>query len=93
MNYDKDNWKKLADVLKSPEFEKIHVLNRAQILDDSLNLAKTGKLDYELALDILDYLHHELDYVAWKAAEEDLNFLDNMLSGTKVYPKFKVKVK
>lgn len=90
VNYDEENWKRLAKLLKGSEFEKINVLNRAQIVDDSLNLAKNGRISYDLALDILDYLHQETDYVVWRAAEEDLTFLDNMLSGTKVYNKYKV---
>lgn len=43
VNYDIENWQILARVL-SEDHQAIHVLNRAQLLDDSFNLARTGKL-------------------------------------------------
>ena len=43
MNYDAQNWALLAAQLQR-DHTAIHVLNRAQIMDDALNLAKSGIL-------------------------------------------------
>lgn len=42
VNYDDDNWKLLILQLNT-NHEAIHVINRAQIIDDALNLARAGK--------------------------------------------------
>jgi ribosomal protein S4E len=42
--YDNDNWINLSRVLKSENSTKIPSLTRAQLLDDSLEMAKTGRL-------------------------------------------------
>ena len=47
MNYDKRNWALIAAQL-SRDHTAIHVINRAQLLDDALNLAKSGLLEYEV---------------------------------------------
>ena len=44
------------------------MVNRAQVIDDALNLAKSEIIDYETALSMTEYLHKEHDYVPWKAA-------------------------
>ena len=67
VNYDKRNWDMIATVL-TQEHDSIHVVNRAQAIDDALNLAKSDLVDYETALSMTEYLHNEQDYVPWKAA-------------------------
>ena len=52
VNYDEKNWKLLAKQLDE-DHESIHVLNRAQIIDDSLNIARAGVLDYKVGNDLL----------------------------------------
>ena len=46
----------------------IHVVNRAQIMDDALNLAKSDLLDYETALSVTGYLSSEVEYIPWASA-------------------------
>ena len=46
----------------------IHVINRAQIIDDAFNLARSNLLDYETALNVTGYLHKEVEYVPWSSA-------------------------
>ena len=67
MNYDSRNWKLIAKTLMK-NHTSIHVVKRAQIMDDALNLARSGLLDYATALTMTLYLKIELDYVPWKAA-------------------------
>lgn len=55
-----------------------------------MNLARAGILDYASALDVTKYLHHERDYVPWKAAINNLLYIDSMLIRTPNYDKMKV---
>lgn len=43
VNYDRPNWIALARVL-SESTNTIHLLNRAQLVDDAFNLARNGRL-------------------------------------------------
>uniref|UniRef100_A0A2A4J2H3 Aminopeptidase n=1 Tax=Heliothis virescens TaxID=7102 RepID=A0A2A4J2H3_HELVI len=81
VNYDLQNWKLLIKILKDPaRFQEIHIINRAQLVDDAMNLALTGRLDYRTALDVTSYLSHERSYVPWKAGLSALGYIDTMLS-------------
>ncbi|KAJ0178640.1 hypothetical protein K1T71_005415 [Dendrolimus kikuchii] len=81
VNYDHHNWQLLIKVLKDPgHFQNIHIINRAQMVDDAMNLALTGRLDYGTALDVTSYLSHERSYVPWKAGLSALGYIDTMLS-------------
>ncbi|XP_037296627.1 aminopeptidase N-like [Manduca sexta] len=81
VNYDQRNWELLIKILKDPKrFQDIHIINRAQMVDDAMNLALTGRLDYKTALDVTSYLAHERSYVPWKAGLSALGYIDTMLS-------------
>lgn len=73
VNYDNNLWKLLIQQLNGNNHEQIHLLNRAQLVDDSLNLARAGKIDYDIPLSILGYLIKEKDYVPW-ASVDSLTF-------------------
>lgn len=91
VNYDRHNWKLLTAYMQDAKtFDKIIPANRAQLIDDALNLARAGSLDYSVALNLTKYLVHENEYVPWKAALYSLNFLDSMLLKSGEYYKFKV---
>jgi len=64
VNYDNSNWRKIANYLNSDNYTKIHVLNRAQIIDDSYHLMKTNQLDIEIFLELANYLSRETDFIA-----------------------------
>lgn len=66
-------------------------MNRAQLLDDALNLARAGVLQYSTALELAKYLVKEVDYIPWYTALNAFTFLNLRLTGTEVYPRFKVK--
>lgn len=53
----------------------IHVLNRAQLLDDSFNLARFGYLDFSTALNLLKYLHRETELIPLAAGFKVIEFL------------------
>ena len=46
VNYDKMNWQMISQALLM-DLNQIHRINRAQLLDDVLTLARTGHIDYQ----------------------------------------------
>lgn len=88
VNYDEQNWKLLIDQLMN-NHEKIDVMNRAQALDDILDLARAGFVDYGLALNATQYLSKEESYIAWSPIGANLAFISRMLETTDVYGKWK----
>lgn len=76
VKYDADNWKLLVSALQKPDFDRIHNLNRASLIDDSFNLARAGEQSFDIALDLMHYLRNETDYAAWAAASVALAFLE-----------------
>ncbi|KAG4068421.1 hypothetical protein HA402_007941 [Bradysia odoriphaga] len=80
VNYDLKNWNLIIGYLRNKRhFSKIAPTNRAQLIDDALNLARASYLSYQTALDVTQYLVHEHDYVPWKAAINSMNFIDSMM--------------
>lgn len=89
VNYDTNNWELIIKGLHD-KHENIPPLNRAQLLDDALNLARAGKLPYSVALDLTLYLEHDKDYIPWAAALNALSFLDRRLTDNDGYDDFNV---
>ncbi|XP_049530308.1 aminopeptidase N-like [Anopheles darlingi] len=84
INYDDNLWNLIVITL-SKNHSTIHHLNRAQLIDDALNNARTGRLSYELALQLLRYLSKELNYVPWAAVDRNLRILSVLLNGSSSY--------
>lgn len=81
VNYDLANWKLLIEQLRT-NHSKISSMSRAQLIDDSFELARTGKVAYSTALELLKYLRMERHYVPWRAALGALDYIDAMLYDT-----------
>lgn len=90
VNYDERNWKLLIDTLINGDFERIHVINRAQLIDDALYLAWTGEQNYDIAMQLLEYLRREREYLPWKSAFENLKRIKNIIGQTPNFEFFKV---
>ncbi|XP_055698040.1 aminopeptidase N-like [Phlebotomus papatasi] len=81
VNYDTENWILLANHLhQGPPFA-IGSINRAQIIDDSFNLAYSDVIPFPLALNIIKYVRFEPDYGVWVAANQHLLSLNRHLEG------------
>lgn len=93
MNYDKTNWQLIIKQLNKNSFGNISTINRAQLIDDALNLARAGRLDYATALSVTSYLAHETEYLPWKAAFTAMHYLDSMLIKMPSYDRFRVNTK
>jgi len=66
VNYDVLYWERIIRYLRmSEEYTKIHVLNRAQIIDDAFYFMMDNQLRLSTFLKITEYLKRETDYVVW----------------------------
>ncbi|XP_068228252.1 aminopeptidase N-like [Palaemon carinicauda] len=84
VNYDENNWNLLIQQLQT-DLEVIHLINRAQIIDDAMNLARAGQLSYNTALNVNSYLGKETEYVPWTSALNNMDYLDRMLTRSSGY--------
>ncbi|XP_012268487.2 aminopeptidase N isoform X2 [Athalia rosae] len=90
VNYDERNWRLIIQELSKSSFKNISTINRAQLVDDALNLARAGQIDYATALDVTSYLAHESEYLPWKAAYTAMGYLDSMLVKAEGYDRFRI---
>lgn len=90
VNYDEKNWDMLVKSLNSDEYDKIPVMNRVQLIDDSASLAWVGDLNYKTYFDIINYLKRENKYVPWKAALGSIYRINKQVKRTSFYGEFQV---
>ncbi|KAK8402060.1 hypothetical protein O3P69_001270 [Scylla paramamosain] len=84
VNYDDHNWNLLIQQLLT-DHRAIATVNRAQIIDDAMNLAKAGQMTYGTALGVYNYLGTETEFVPWAAAIDNLAYLKEMFARTGGY--------
>lgn len=84
VNYDQNNWRLLVKQLND-DHQAIGTTNRAQLLDDIFELARSGILDYKFALDSTKYLKAEKDFLPWDTVLTAFGYIDEMLQRTPLY--------
>lgn len=84
VNYDQRNWRLLIEQLQR-DHTKILSTNRAQLLDDIFELAKSSLIDYRLAMEATKYLKAERDYLPWDSVLLSFGYIDEMLQRTPIY--------
>ena len=89
VNYERDLWSLLSKELNDGDYTKFHPVNRAQLLDDSFNLARSQRLSYDVPMEIMSYLKNEDDYIPWAAFNRALSFLHPYLVGSTYYEHFR----
>lgn len=89
VQYDKPNYKLIVQQLNSPNFSTISLANRAQLIDDAMDLAWTEQQEYGVAFAMINYLHQEVEYIPWKSALSNLNTLNRILKRTPLYGVFR----
>lgn len=83
VDYDTANWNAIKALLHSDNFNTIHVMNRAQLIDDTFALANAGyHNDFTLAFDIMGYLERETDFFPFYPAYRYLNNLYTVFGPT-----------
>ncbi|XP_044251595.1 aminopeptidase N [Drosophila takahashii] len=89
VNYDAQNWKLLIDTLNSDEYDTIHVVNRAQLIDDISYFAWTGEQDYDVALKLISYVERERELLPWKSVFDNLKAVNGIFRQTPNFKFFK----
>lgn len=90
VNYDAQNWNLIVEQLKS-DLGAILLNNRAQLMDDGLNVARVNAVPYSIPLNMARYLVNEREYAPWKAALNAFSYLDLMFVKSDGYGAFKVR--
>lgn len=85
--YDDRNYNLIVNQLNT-DFSKIHLTSRAQLIDDSFDFARTGRLNYRTAFDIVAHLEGDTEYVPWGSALRGLTLVNRMLVSSSEYPQF-----
>lgn len=92
IKYDRRNYKLIVKTLNSDNFKQIHTINRAQLIDDAMDLAWTGEQDYGIAFAMINYLHKEDEYIPWKSALDNLRGISRLLIRSPLFGVFKAYV-
>ncbi|XP_029161426.1 aminopeptidase N-like isoform X2 [Nylanderia fulva] len=79
VNYDIINWRRIIASLNSDDYNKIPILNRAQIIDDVYHMIATEQLDFIIFLEVINYLSREIDPIPWFPAFRTIHRLNNYL--------------
>ncbi|XP_048007612.1 membrane alanyl aminopeptidase-like [Leguminivora glycinivorella] len=82
VNYDDYTWDIITIALRGNARTQIHEYNKAQIVNDVFQYARSGIMSYTKALNILTFLEFETDYAPWVAAMTGFTWLRNRLAGT-----------
>ncbi|KAF2892510.1 hypothetical protein ILUMI_13662 [Ignelater luminosus] len=88
VNYDRVNWMNLIGFLNDQNINDIPVLNRAQLIDDTFNLARAGQLHYYTPLFLSKYLVKETEYAPTQAFLNAIEFLNLVLFDAPEYSLF-----
>lgn len=70
--YDTPILRKIKEALSKNGHSSIAVENRAQLVNDLLNFANVGMIDYAEVFEFLEYLSKEVEYIPWFAAYDGL---------------------
>lgn len=90
VNYDPINWELIIKGLRCTVFRRIHVMNRAQLVDDVMALAWSGHVPYSTALKLLDYLKYEHEFIPWRAVLDQMTVIDRVIRETCQFEDFQV---
>ena len=74
-------------------YPSLPLLTRSQLLDDAMNLARVGQLDYNIALEITRNFAGEDELVVIKTFQKNIEFLEHMISEDERYDSFKTYIR
>lgn len=78
--YDDILLERLRVAFKAINHSRIHVNNRAAMVDDLLTFARAGLRGYDEVLSFLEYLSNETEYLPWQAAFKGFDILYQRLT-------------
>uniref|UniRef100_A0A8C5CU20 Aminopeptidase n=1 Tax=Gadus morhua TaxID=8049 RepID=A0A8C5CU20_GADMO len=84
VNYDQENWERLLAQLDT-NHQEIPEINRAQLISDAFNLARSKLVNFTLALRTTKYLVRETEYTPWLTVSNNLNYYFLMFDRSPLY--------
>ncbi|XP_006824368.2 aminopeptidase N-like [Saccoglossus kowalevskii] len=84
VNYQNNDWEKLADQLKDDHLV-IPVRSRTALISDSFTISHGHQLDQVIAWKITEYMQEESDYNPWRALTDNIETTKRMLKRTTSY--------
>ncbi|KAL3886465.1 hypothetical protein ACJMK2_026450 [Sinanodonta woodiana] len=88
VNYDEKNWKAIIYQLNK-DHTVFSAGERAGLIDDAFQLARSGRLSHKIAFDLTQYLVHEEEYVPWDSALSNLGYIEGRIQNKPVYRQYK----
>jgi aminopeptidase N len=73
VNYDNHNWNLIITGLKQNS-SQFPLVSRAQLIDDSFSLARSGDIGVRVPLDLSSYLCHELNYIPFSTFSTNIQY-------------------
>ncbi|XP_077979596.1 aminopeptidase Ey-like [Glandiceps talaboti] len=89
VNYDDDNWQKLATQLKT-DHTVISNQSRASMIDDAFKVSQPFHTDNVNALRLTEYMDKEFSYVVWETVLLNLGYTHDMLLRTSEFYMFEL---
>ncbi|GJQ73763.1 hypothetical protein Trydic_g18704 [Trypoxylus dichotomus] len=77
-----DLWGPIIDYLNTNNYDTINPLSRSQLYDDAFNLARSGRISFNITMDLVRSLHRETDYIPLYSLFRGLTFLQPYLVNT-----------
>ncbi|EFN78367.1 Aminopeptidase N [Harpegnathos saltator] len=75
VNYEEKIWIEIAKYLDEADYTKIHVLNRAQIIDDAYHFVMDNSLYYVTFYKLISYLWRETNFIPWHSMMNVLQYM------------------
>lgn len=93
IQYDRRNYRMIAEELLNGNMSKIHRTNRAQIIQDAFEFAKKGTVPYSLPLNLTKYIAKERELLPWSAWASGVKHINKLIAANSLhYGLFKVGV-
>ncbi|XP_047471489.1 LOW QUALITY PROTEIN: aminopeptidase Ey-like [Penaeus chinensis] len=77
VNYDDHNWNLIIQQLKK-DHQVFCPVNRGEIIDDAMNLARADHLSYKIAIGAYTFLWKEDEYLPWATGVNKLYYIESM---------------
>ncbi|XP_032679946.1 uncharacterized protein LOC116848205 [Odontomachus brunneus] len=75
VNYDNDNWLKIANYLNNNDYSKIYTVARARIIDDAYHFVIEERINATTYFALITYLKRETNVIVWHAMMNTLTYM------------------
>ncbi|KAK4880003.1 hypothetical protein RN001_008149 [Aquatica leii] len=80
VKYNEENWNLLVNQLNKKDHTEIHVINRAQLIDDAFTFVQINQMNYSQVLELSKYLAKEVDYIPRTTFLKHIAVIDTKLA-------------